>query len=363
MQLHVRSPVDIRKLYRRVAPDGPEGARPVRLHRPADPRSHKGRPGAGQLALDALEVLDADRQAGPYGWGYHWDMQTRWSFYPAGSPSIVHTAFAVSALLEAERDAGRTDLGDRARAAAQWVLDRLWIEPRGSSRTTRTAARTFTTPTCSAPGWCGPRSATSSRRASARCARSSGRSPISAPTGHGRTARATTSAGPTRSTPATCCGASSGCAASTPHSRARSRWVHASTSGSSARVERGACGQTGRTRRMPTRPGPGSRRWRSCRDAGLVSPGLLDRVADRVLAAVVRDGHAVFRRYREVYIRSFTICAGATLTWHSGSRMQRSRLPAWPTPPRPRRRRSARHTLRCNRNRRPRRRSTDATRP
>jgi hypothetical protein len=58
-------------------------------------------------------------------------MQTRWSFYPAGSPSIVHTAFAVSALLEAERDAGRADFGERARRAARWVLDALWIESEG----------------------------------------------------------------------------------------------------------------------------------------------------------------------------------------------------------------------------------------
>ena len=58
-------------------------------------------------------------------------MQTRWSFYPAGSPSIVHTAFAVNALLEAERDIGRVDLGNRARNAARWTLNTLWIEPEG----------------------------------------------------------------------------------------------------------------------------------------------------------------------------------------------------------------------------------------
>ena len=49
------------------------------------------------LALDALETLDGDRSAGERAWGYHWDMQTRWSFYPAGSPNVVVTAFACSA--------------------------------------------------------------------------------------------------------------------------------------------------------------------------------------------------------------------------------------------------------------------------
>jgi hypothetical protein len=130
MQLHVRSPVDVRRLYRRSHPLVPKG---LALFGSAGLRIHAitGDPRAKRLALDALEVLHADEQAGPDAWGYHWDMQTRWSFYPAGSPSVVHTAFAVGALLEGERDAGRTDFGDRARRAARWVLDTLWLEPEG----------------------------------------------------------------------------------------------------------------------------------------------------------------------------------------------------------------------------------------
>lgn len=130
MQLHVRSPVDIRRLYRRRHPLVPKGlalfgSTGLRI------RSLTDNERAGALAIDALELLDADQQAGSFAWGYHWDMQTRWSFYPAGSPSVVHTAFAVSALLEAERDAGRADLGARARRAARWVLDALWLEREG----------------------------------------------------------------------------------------------------------------------------------------------------------------------------------------------------------------------------------------
>jgi hypothetical protein len=52
------------------------------------------------LGLGALALLDADRTAGPRAWGYPWDMQTRWSFYPAGTPNVVATTFAASALLE-----------------------------------------------------------------------------------------------------------------------------------------------------------------------------------------------------------------------------------------------------------------------
>jgi hypothetical protein len=129
-QLHVRSPVDFRRVYRRGDPIVPKA---LALFASAGLRINAltGDEHAGQLALDALEILAADRQAGPYAWGYHWDVQTRWSFYPAGSPSIVNGAFAIAALLEAERDAGRMDLGDHARRAAQSILDNLWIEPGG----------------------------------------------------------------------------------------------------------------------------------------------------------------------------------------------------------------------------------------
>ncbi len=130
MQVHVRCPLDVRRLYRRTHPLVPKG---LALFGSTGLRINTltGSDRAQQLAINAVEVLNGDRQAGPHAWGYHWDMQTRWSFYPAGSPSIVHTAFAVSALLEAERDAGRVDLGERARAAAQWVLEHLWVEDEG----------------------------------------------------------------------------------------------------------------------------------------------------------------------------------------------------------------------------------------
>jgi hypothetical protein len=129
-QLHARCPVDIRRLYRHTHPLVPKtlalfGSTGLRIN------ALTGDERPRQLALSALNVLAADECAGPEAWGYHWDVQTRWSFYPAGSPSIVNISFAVGALLEAERDAVRTDLGNRARAAARWVLDNLWIEPDG----------------------------------------------------------------------------------------------------------------------------------------------------------------------------------------------------------------------------------------
>jgi hypothetical protein len=129
MQLHVRSPVDIRRLYRRRHPLIPKalgifGSVGIRAHRLTGAERPR------ELALHALSLLDGDRTAGAEAWGYHWDMQTRWSFYTAGSPNVVVTAFGSSGLLEAAA-VGREDLVRRARRAAQWALDELWVEPDG----------------------------------------------------------------------------------------------------------------------------------------------------------------------------------------------------------------------------------------
>ena len=129
-QLHARSPVDVRRLYRRRHPLTAKAlgvfasveARAQRLTAAAAPRG---------VGLRAVEALDGDRGAGPHAWGYPWDVQTRWSFYPAGSPNVVVTAFAASGLLETGAGTGRADLVDRAQTAAGWVRDELWVEPEG----------------------------------------------------------------------------------------------------------------------------------------------------------------------------------------------------------------------------------------
>ncbi len=85
-------------MYRRTHPQiakalGVFGSVAMRLAR-------DGRPAVAGLGLGALTQLDADRTAGPVAWGYPFDVQTRWSFYPAGSPNVVVTSFAVQGLLE-----------------------------------------------------------------------------------------------------------------------------------------------------------------------------------------------------------------------------------------------------------------------
>jgi hypothetical protein len=130
MQLHARSPVDIRRVYRRAHPLIPKalgifgsvGVRAARLNGAKEPPS---------FAARAVSLLDADRSAGAVAWGYHWDMQTRWSFYPAGSPNVVATVFAASGLLEVAAGTDRPELAERAQRAARWILEELWVEPEG----------------------------------------------------------------------------------------------------------------------------------------------------------------------------------------------------------------------------------------
>jgi hypothetical protein len=129
VQAHARAPVDIRRLYRRTDPRiakalGLFGTVGMRLSRGGDP-------GAAALGLSALGLLDADRSAGAAAWGYPFDVQTRWSFYPAGSPNVVVTSFAVQGLLEGAAGAARAGLRTRAVAAARWVLEELWVQREG----------------------------------------------------------------------------------------------------------------------------------------------------------------------------------------------------------------------------------------
>lgn len=58
------------------------------------------RMGEDDLARELIRTIFRERGTGP--WGYEFDVQTRWGFYPAGSPNVVATTFALRAI----RDAG-----------------------------------------------------------------------------------------------------------------------------------------------------------------------------------------------------------------------------------------------------------------
>lgn len=119
LQLHARSPVDIRRLHRR---EHPQIAKALALFGQTAVRL-----GREDVAVDALGTLHDDRSAGDVAWGYPFDTQTRWSFYRAGSPNVVVTAFSVLALLEGAAALDRPEWRTRAQAAARWIAEALWL--------------------------------------------------------------------------------------------------------------------------------------------------------------------------------------------------------------------------------------------
>lgn len=130
IQLHARSPVDFRRIYRRhhsLVPKAPAllGQAAVRLWRA------NGDDRARALVEDAMETLATDTTAGEKAWGYPWATQTRWSYYPAGSPNIIATAFSASALAEAADALDRPEWRLRAEGAATWVAQELYSPDRG----------------------------------------------------------------------------------------------------------------------------------------------------------------------------------------------------------------------------------------
>ena len=130
IQLHVRSPVDIRRMYRRrhsLVPKAPAllGQAASRLVAAREDDHLR------ELARDALQTLVADTTCGEDGWGYPWDTQTRWSYYPGGSPNVVATAFSANALAEAAVTLDEPAYRLRAERAASWVARALFLPREG----------------------------------------------------------------------------------------------------------------------------------------------------------------------------------------------------------------------------------------
>jgi len=58
-------------------------------------------------------------------WGYEFDVQTRWAYYPAGSPNIIATTFVARGLLEASLVCGDDRARDAHIAAAGFIANEL----------------------------------------------------------------------------------------------------------------------------------------------------------------------------------------------------------------------------------------------
>lgn len=87
-------------------------------------------PSAGSESVGALlDVLDrCEGKAGEGGWGYEFDVQTRWAFYPKGSANLIATVFVARGLLEAGIALVDEGLVGRAYECAEFLVRTLWDE-------------------------------------------------------------------------------------------------------------------------------------------------------------------------------------------------------------------------------------------
>lgn len=131
VQLHARAPFDVRRLYRRR--EQPRIAKALALFGQAALRLDRMQndPRVREWGAQALTLLAVDEYAGQ-AWGYPFDVQTRWSFYPAGAPNVIVTAFAAGALAEAGCWWEQERFLERARDAARWTLERLFDRRAGA---------------------------------------------------------------------------------------------------------------------------------------------------------------------------------------------------------------------------------------
>jgi hypothetical protein len=79
---------------------------------------------AARRWLDQI-VADAVVDGSGRGWGYHFDVQTRFFGYPKGTPNTIATSFVAHALLDGLELLGDTRFGDAAREAAGFLCGHM----------------------------------------------------------------------------------------------------------------------------------------------------------------------------------------------------------------------------------------------
>jgi hypothetical protein len=89
----------------------------------------------GQLEdLGALAAV-ADSCMGCLGdgmWGYEFDVQTRWAYYPAGSPNLIATVFVARGFGEASAACGHPDWMEQLHQSAKYLAASLYERDAGS---------------------------------------------------------------------------------------------------------------------------------------------------------------------------------------------------------------------------------------
>ncbi|HKQ99356.1 MAG TPA: hypothetical protein VJT09_01710 [Pyrinomonadaceae bacterium] len=125
-QLFKRSPVSFRKPARVPAGRNPKGTALFALAALAHFRRTRAKEAEAE-ARSLLGHLESSRIEGLSGaaWGYNFDWQGRAFFAPKGTPTIVPTAFAARAFLEAARDLGDETYLHLARSSCDFILKDL----------------------------------------------------------------------------------------------------------------------------------------------------------------------------------------------------------------------------------------------
>lgn len=125
-QFFKRSPVNLRKIARVPVERNAKGTALFALAALANFRRTRAKD-AEVEARALLDKLLAARLEGWSGaaWGYNFDWQGRAFFAQKGTPTIVPTAFAARALVEAARDTGDESYLRAARSACDFILNDL----------------------------------------------------------------------------------------------------------------------------------------------------------------------------------------------------------------------------------------------
>jgi hypothetical protein len=125
-QLVKRSPSDFRKLARVPAERNAKGIALFALAQLANHRRLKSKDSERQVHrfLSDLLTMKLDGYSGA-AWGYNFDWQSRNFFAPRGTPTIVPTAFAARALIEAAGEFRNDQYLSTARSVCNFILQDL----------------------------------------------------------------------------------------------------------------------------------------------------------------------------------------------------------------------------------------------
>jgi hypothetical protein len=126
-QIFKRSPLNLRRLALLPAELNPKGTALFALSALADYRRLR----TVEAETDARALLDdllaarLTSKSGAACWGYNFDWQSRSFFAPRGTPTVVPTAFAARAFIEAKRAFGDESYSQAARSACDFILSDL----------------------------------------------------------------------------------------------------------------------------------------------------------------------------------------------------------------------------------------------